>query len=158
MVPERRASRSLDAIDREILSQLARDARVPFRSLGAAVGLSANAAADRVRRLQRDGVIAGFTVLIDPGAAGRTLEALVEVRLARDWDDERFEAAVAGLATVLEDVHVTGRTDHQLRIACRDTAELNATIRALRRECGAAETETRIVLHQSLDRRAGTAG
>ena len=149
-----RASRSLDAIDREILSQLARDARLPFRSLGATVGLSANAAADRVRRLQRDGVIAGFTVLIDPSAAGRRLEALVEVRLARDWDDERFEAAVARLETVLEDVHVTGRTDHQLRVACHDTAELNATVRALRRDCGAAETETRIVLHQSLNRRA----
>jgi Lrp/AsnC family leucine-responsive transcriptional regulator len=149
-----RTSRSLDAIDRDILSQLARDARLPFRSLGAAVGLSPNAAADRVRRLRRDGVIAGFTVLIDPAGAGRPLEALVEVRLARDWDDQRFEAAVARLDTVLEDIHVTGRTDHQLRLACRDTAELNATIRTLRRDCGAAETETRIVLHQSLRRRA----
>jgi Lrp/AsnC family leucine-responsive transcriptional regulator len=149
-----RTLRSLDEIDREILSLLAHDARLSFRSLGAAVGLSPNAAADRVRRLQREGVIAGFTVLIDPAAAGRRLEALVEVRLASDWDDERFEAAVARLATVLEDVHVTGRTDHQLRLACRDTAELNATIRTLRRDCGAAETETRIVLHQSLRRRA----
>jgi Lrp/AsnC family transcriptional regulator, leucine-responsive regulatory protein len=149
-----RVFRSFDEIDREILRQLGVDARLPFRSLGAAVGLSPNAAADRVRRLQRDGVIAGFTTVIDPAAAGRQVEALVEVRLAPDWDDERFEAAVARLETVLEDIHVTGRTDHQLRIACRDTAELNATIRRLRRSCGAADTETRIVLHQSLNRRA----
>ena len=56
-----------------------RDARLSYRDLGARVGLSANAAADRVRRLRRDGMITGFTATIDPGAAGRRLHALIEV-------------------------------------------------------------------------------
>jgi Lrp/AsnC family leucine-responsive transcriptional regulator len=51
----RRGKRSMDDIDREILSLLTQDGRLSFRDLGAAVGLSSNAAADRVRRLRRDG-------------------------------------------------------------------------------------------------------
>ena len=45
-------NRAMDDIDREILGELTRNGRISFRDLGAAVGLSANAAADRVRRLR----------------------------------------------------------------------------------------------------------
>ena len=58
----------MDDIDREILGELTRNGRISFRDLGAAVGLSANAAADRVRRLRTAGVITGFTATVDPGA------------------------------------------------------------------------------------------
>ena len=71
----------MDEIDGEILKVLREDGRISWRDLGAAVGLSANAAADRVRRLRRAGVIAGFTALVDPGAGGRRREALVGVTL-----------------------------------------------------------------------------
>src|SRR5688500_6470611 len=61
-------NRGMDATDREILGELMRNGRISFRDLGAAVGLSANAAADRVRRLLGDGIITGFTATVDPGA------------------------------------------------------------------------------------------
>ncbi|MCR6648709.1 MAG: AsnC family transcriptional regulator [Cellulomonas sp.] len=50
----------MDAIDEAILRELTADGRLPYRELGARVGLSANAAAARVRLLLADGVIAGF--------------------------------------------------------------------------------------------------
>ncbi|NCZ68504.1 MAG: AsnC family protein, partial [Acidimicrobiia bacterium] len=53
----------LDTTDREILSVLKSDARIPWQMLGERVGLSANAAADRVRRLLRRGVITRFTTV-----------------------------------------------------------------------------------------------
>ena len=59
----------MNEIDSEILKILREDGRISWRDLGAAVGLSANAAADRVRRLRHAGVITGFTALVDPGAA-----------------------------------------------------------------------------------------
>ena len=86
-------NRGMDATDREILGELMRNGRISFRDLGAAVGLSANAAADRVRRLRRDGIITGFTATVDPGAAGRGLVALIDVRLAASGTNEEFEAA-----------------------------------------------------------------
>src|SRR3954454_17040980 len=112
----------MDTIDSEILRILREDARLSWRDLGAAVGLSANAAADRVRRLRRAGVITGFTALVDPAAGGRTLEALIGITLAPTVDSDEFAAGAATLEQVTEVLHLTGAPDYQLRVACRDTA------------------------------------
>jgi Lrp/AsnC family leucine-responsive transcriptional regulator len=136
----------MDALDREILGALREDARVSWRDLGAAVGLSANAVADRVRRLRAAGAIRGFTVVMDPAAAGRVLEALVGVTLAPDTDSDGFAAACSRLEPVAEVLHMAGTPDYQVRVACRDTGELDRLLRTLRRDLGAERTETRIVL------------
>ena len=136
----------MDAVDSEILRLLREDGRISWRDLGAAVGLSANAASERVRRLRRAGVITGFVALVDPAAGGRRLEALVGVTVAAGTDSDEFAAAVAQLDPVVEVLHLTGAPDYQLRIACQDTAELDAFLRTLRLRHGAADTETTIVL------------
>jgi len=136
----------VDAIDSEILRMLREDGRLSWRDLGAAVGLSANAAAERVRRLRHAGVITGFAALVDPAAGGRTLQALIGVTLPAETDSDRFATDAARLEPVIEVLHLTGAPDYQLRVACRDTAELDALLRTLRRRLGAADTETTIVL------------
>jgi Lrp/AsnC family transcriptional regulator, leucine-responsive regulatory protein len=136
----------VDTIDSEILRLLRADGRMSWQELGAAVGLSANAAADRFRRLRRAGVITGIVALVDPAAGGRRLEALVGVTLARGTDSDRFATAAARLEPVTELLHLSGAPDYQLRVACRDTAELDALLRTLRNRLGAADTETTIVL------------
>jgi Lrp/AsnC family leucine-responsive transcriptional regulator len=136
----------MDPIDGEILGILREDGRISWRDLGAAVGLSANAAADRVRRLRRAGVIRGFAAQIDPAAGGRKVEALVGVVLARGTDSDDFATIAARLPAVTEVLHLSGSPDYQLRVACHDTAELDALLRVLRLRAGAADTETTIVL------------
>jgi Lrp/AsnC family transcriptional regulator, leucine-responsive regulatory protein len=136
----------MDAIDSEIISLLREDGRISWRDLGAAVGLSANAAADRVRRLRRARIVTGFAALVDPAAGGRRLEALVGVTLAAGTDSDDFAVAAAKLEPVTEVLHLAGAPDYQLRVACHDTAELDALLRALRLRLGAADTETKIVL------------
>ena len=123
---ERRDIRRIDPVDSEILRLLSADARMSYRALGAAVGLSANGAADRVRRLREAGVIEGFTTVLGVAATDPGLDALIDVRLAPDQDDDAFESAVARLPNVIGDVHLAGRTDHQLRVHCRDADELDA--------------------------------
>jgi Lrp/AsnC family leucine-responsive transcriptional regulator len=137
---------ALDPIDSEILRLLRADGRLSWRELGAAVGLSANAAADRVRRLRQANVITGFTALVDPAAGGRQLEALVGVTLARGVDSDEFAIHAAKLEPVIEVLHLSGAPDYQLRVACRDTAELDALLRTLRNRLGALDTDTTIVL------------
>jgi Lrp/AsnC family transcriptional regulator, leucine-responsive regulatory protein len=136
----------MDATDSEILRLLRADGRLSWRDVGAAVGLSANAAADRVRRLRRAGVITGFTAQVDPAAGGRRLEALVGVTLAHGTDSDEFATAAAKLDPVTEVLHLAGAPDYQLRVACEDTAELDLLLRALRLKLGASDTETKIVL------------
>ena len=136
----------MDDLDREILRHLERSGRLTWRELGDAIGLSANATAERVRRLEDRGVITGYTALVDPTAAGRRLVALVDVRLRGPADADRFEALVGGLDEVTDAAHVTGRSDYHVRVACSDAAELDALIRRLKTEGGVLETDTRIAL------------
>ena len=136
----------MDAVDSEILRLLREDGRLSWRDLGAAVGLSANAAADRVRRLRRANVITGFAAVVDPAAGGRTLEALVGITLRPGIDSDAFAIGAGRLEQVTEVLHLTGAPDYQLRVACRDTAELDALLRTLRLKLGAADTDTTVIL------------
>ncbi len=145
---------AMDDIDRAILSELVQDGRLSYRDLGASVGLSANATADRVRRMRRDGIITGFSALLDPAAGDARIEAVIDVKLAAGQDNPGFEAAIVGLAAIVEAAHMTGRADYELRVVCRDAAELDGLLRRLKRDAGVAETETRIVLRVALRRAA----
>ncbi len=139
----------MDEIDDRILSLLATNGRASYAAIGAEVGLSPHGAADRIRRLERDGVITGYAARIDPAGVGRSLDAFIDVRLLPATDPEDFERRVAKLSSVRELAFLTGRFDYQLRVACRDADDLDATVRAIRREAGAAGTETRIVLRSA---------
>lgn len=138
-------SSPLDAIDHEILAILRDDARIPYLALGQRVHLSANAAADRVRRLIRLGVIRRFTIEIDQSSLGRDLEAVIDVRVA---DLERFKEGALGCPEVNSLAHVTGRTDYQMNVSCAGTAGLNALLTRFTKEFGATETLTTVVLER----------
>lgn len=147
----------IDDVDREILIQLQRDGRMSFRELGEHVALSANAAAERVRRLRERGVITGFAALLDPAASGRRLVALVDVRLSGPDVSDRFERLVASLEQITDCAHVTGRSDYALRVVTQDPAELDALIRTLKTKGGVVETDTRIAL-RTVVARSGPVG
>jgi Lrp/AsnC family leucine-responsive transcriptional regulator len=135
----------LDDTDFRIVEELVRNGRASFAGLGAAVGLSPHAAADRVRRLTRVGVITGFTAIVDLERVGRAVDAFIDVRLQPQASPERFEAAIARMPRIRDLAFVTGRFDYHVRVACADVDELDKTVRAVR-DVGAAQTETRIVL------------
>ncbi|MEU5654340.1 Lrp/AsnC family transcriptional regulator [Streptomyces sp. NPDC047737] len=137
----------MDRLDREILGILQEDARISYRDLGVRVGLSANAAGDRVRRMRRDGVIRGFTVIIDPAADTRSgLVVFIDVSLRLDTTTEQFERAVLTLPGVTEVVHVTGAHDYLVRATAADPASLDALLRRLKKDAGVAHSTTRIAL------------
>jgi Lrp/AsnC family transcriptional regulator, leucine-responsive regulatory protein len=136
----------LDETDFRILRLLLQDGRASFARLGDAVGLSPHGAADRVRRLVRVGVVKGFTIALDAGRAGRALDAYIDVRLLPKAEEDAFEKAIRSLPAAREYAFVTGRFDYEVRVACVDTEDLDATVRAIRRSGGVANTETRIVM------------
>ncbi|MFD5617879.1 Lrp/AsnC family transcriptional regulator [Streptomyces yangpuensis] len=137
----------MDRLDREILGILQQDARISYRDLGVRVGLSANATADRVRRMRREGVIRGFTVVVDPAAdTAGGLVVFIDVTLRQDTTNEEFERRAAGLPGITEVVHVTGAHDYLVRARAADPAALDGLLRRLKREAGVAQSNTRIAL------------
>jgi Lrp/AsnC family leucine-responsive transcriptional regulator len=140
---------AIDGTDFRILNVLLRNGRASFAELGSEVGLSPHGAADRVRRLERAGVITRFTAVIEPANVGRSLDAFIDVRLLPTTASEAFEKFALALPAVREIAFVTGRFDYHVRVACRGANDLDQTVRAIRRDGGAAQTETRIVLRSA---------
>ena len=134
------------------MDELVRNGRASFSKLGQLVGLSPHAAADRVRRLTRAGVITGFTAVVDLERVGRAIDAFIDVRLQPTVQPEDFEAVIGRIGRVRDLAFVTGRFDYHVRVACADVDELDTTVRAVR-DAGAAQTETRIVLRSAAFRR-----
>lgn len=132
----------LDDTDREILAVLKQDARIPWQLLGERIGLSANAAADRVRRLMRRNVISRFTVTIDQQRLGRTLSAIVDARIATT---PKFDEALRKRDDVVWAAHVTGVPDVKIMVACEGTDGLDRFLQWLHKQ-GATDTRTDVVL------------
>ena len=127
----------LDKIDKQILSILQTDGRISWQMLGDRVHLSANAVAERVRRMTRAGVIRGFKAEVNQAALGRTLEAVIDARMPHT---QGFDDAVMKRDDVLWASHVTGESDITLAVACDGTAGLDSLLRWLQRE-GARKPE-----------------
>ncbi|WP_075290905.1 Lrp/AsnC family transcriptional regulator [Pararhizobium arenae] len=70
----------LDDLDRKLLNILSTNARISLKELAAEAGLSSPSTAERLRKLDKRGVITGYTVEVDPAALGYTLQAVVRVR------------------------------------------------------------------------------
>jgi Lrp/AsnC family leucine-responsive transcriptional regulator len=137
----------VDATDRDILSLLRQDARMSYRDLASRVGLSANATADRVRRLRAQGVIRAFVTVVDETAApDARLDLLVDARLRPDTDPATLEAVLAAHPSVVEALHVTGAWDYQLRVRVAGAGHVDAFVRGLKRDAGVEATQTRLVL------------
>ena len=139
-------SSAVDAVDRRILGELRRDARISWRDLGDQVHLSPTSAADRVRRLERDGIIDGYTVRVDAAALGRTVRAVVDVSLGPGDQIERFETALAERDEVTFAAYVTGTADYSIIVECEGAEGLDAFVRWLRADAGVARTETKLLL------------
>ncbi|MFM7890415.1 MAG: Lrp/AsnC family transcriptional regulator [Actinomycetota bacterium] len=133
---------AVDTVDREILSILKDDARIPWQMLGERVGLSANAAADRVRRLIRRKIISRFTVTVDQRRLGRSLSAIIDARIATT---PKFDEALRKRDDVVWAAHVTGVPDVKILVGCEGTEGLDQFLQWLHKQ-GATDTRTDVVL------------
>jgi Lrp/AsnC family leucine-responsive transcriptional regulator len=137
----------MDSIDRKLLVLLMRDGRASFADLGAKLGLSPAATAQRVKRLERNGVVSRFTAVVDADAVGLGLTALVAVGLERPKDVPAFLKRVRALPAVQECHHVAGDDDYVLKVRCRDTRDLERLVSTeIKGQRGVARTRTTIVL------------
>ena len=104
---------TVDLSDIRILEILQRDGRVTTSDLAEKLGLSPTATGERVRRLARDGIIAGYGARLDPRRLGLDLLVFVEVSLDKTTPEafERFARAVRLAPEVLECHMVAGGFD-----------------------------------------------
>ncbi len=117
-------SRTLDPIDRKILRALLDNARLSNAKRSERVGLSPSPCGQRVRKLEAEGYINGYTALLDQAALGASETVLIEVTLDHHDDSilERFGKAMAEMPEVLEVYLTTGEYDYFIKVAVNGTA------------------------------------
>jgi Lrp/AsnC family transcriptional regulator, leucine-responsive regulatory protein len=137
----------LDSIDSKAIATLQQDGRASWADLGTALGLSAPAAAERVRKLTEGGIVRGFTAVLDPEAAGFPVLAFVSVTLEAQGKRAGFLDAIRRHALIQECHHVAGDDDFLLKVRARSLSELESVLAdELKGRLGIARTRTTIVL------------
>jgi Lrp/AsnC family leucine-responsive transcriptional regulator len=122
---------NLDKFDIAILSVLQKDARASLQEVSAAVGLSTTPCWTRIKRMEAEGVIQGYTVRIDPAAVGFAETVIVQVTLESHNEETlvAFGRMLEEIPEVIEAYLISGDYDYYIRIAVRDTRDYERLLR-----------------------------
>ncbi|MEE1620441.1 Lrp/AsnC family transcriptional regulator [Zafaria sp. Z1313] len=138
----------LDAVDRRILAELMADARISNAALAQRAGIAPSTALLRTRLLVERGVIGGYHAEVSLPAVGRSVQALIAVKL-RIHDRveiDRFTTKMPRLPEVLSMFHVSGATDYLLHVAVGSTEALRDwVLDNLATDAAVGHTETTLV-------------
>ena len=142
----------IDQVDRRIIAELGKDARLSIRSLAERVHISRTSAHTRLGKLLEHGVITGFSANIDRESLGLGLTAIVIVKVDADWPT--VSAALAALPFVEKAQALSGDIDILLTVSAPDHEALSETIlRRIHSTPGVASTRSYMILEEL----AGTA-
>jgi Lrp/AsnC family transcriptional regulator, leucine-responsive regulatory protein len=142
----------VEEIDRKILSLLSGDGRMSFTDLARQTGLSVSATHQRVRRLERRGLIRGYAAVINPADAGLPLTAFISIK---PFDPSAADDAPQRLAhlTAIEACHsVAGEESYILKVRVASPADLEILLSDIRTAANVS-TRTTIVLSTPYENR-----
>ena len=142
----------MDDLDHRLLGALMRDGRATYADLADLVGLSVSATKRRVDRLVQDGVIAGFTAIVDRRALGWALEALVHVFTSGTVPAARMRRQLESVPEIVEAFTIAGAADTVVRVVATDSEHLERVITRLRGLTHVQRTDTALVLTRLVSR------
>ena len=147
----------LDPVDLKILTLLSKDGRLPAAQLGEQVGLSRPAVADRIEKLERNGVIRGTTAVIDPTAVGRLVTAFVAARVNGNLPPGASKAFQQMMRSeeVLEVHTVAGDDCYFIKVRTDSIGSLNALVSKLTAPPLSFSTRTTIVMQTHCEKVGG---
>ncbi|MDB4909025.1 MAG: AsnC family transcriptional regulator [Gemmatimonadetes bacterium] len=137
----------MDATDLKIIARLQDAGRESWAKLGELLGMTGAAAAERVRKLEDEGVIRGYAALVEPKAVGAILTAYVAIAVERPHHRKALLARIVEIPEVQECHHVAGDMDYLLKVRSRGPEDLDRVIsEEIKGVPGVARTRTTIVL------------
>ncbi len=136
----------LDRTDHQILELLSANARRTMADIGERVSLSTSAVKRRIDRLERAGVVTGYTVTLDHAKAGRPIQAFTEVRFAGTAHVAEIRATAATVPEVVAVFTMAGDPDALVWLRVPDVGQLGRVVEQLRRSARVTGTKTMIVL------------
>lgn len=137
----------LDPIDYKLLGLLQQNARMTQLDMAAEVGLSQPAVAERMRKLEQEGIITGYAARVDGRKLGKDIIAFIGVRIEHPKYNAGFGKRILELPDVLECHRITGPDSYLLKVVTEDTQSLDRLISDLLRHIpGVTRTLTTVVM------------
>ncbi len=143
----------IDSSDKIILSHLQKDSRISYADLAKEVGLSVGAVHERVKKLERKGIIRRYRVDVDPEAIGLMLTAFVAVQLEGDCHCRSILPQLKAFPEIEEVYSVAGEIDVILKIHSTNTKTLEDLLYRIKAIKGITRMTTRVVLSTELEGR-----
>ncbi|MEA2379738.1 MAG: hypothetical protein QOK00_1691 [Thermoleophilaceae bacterium] len=142
----------MDDIDRTIVALLRENARRSFKDIGSHVHLTAPAVKRRVDRLEQEGVLLGYTAVVDAAAFGWHTEAFVDLYCDGRMPGDAIRRVVAKEPGVVSAHTVAGEASAMIHVQASDTKDLEAALERIRSTDGITRTVTEVVLSTLLRR------
>ncbi|UBU17771.1 Lrp/AsnC family transcriptional regulator [Nonomuraea gerenzanensis] len=147
----------MEEIDRRIVTLLARDGRMSFTDLARETGLSVSAVHQRVRRLEKRGVVRGYAAIIDHDAVGLPLTAFVSIKPIDPAAPDDAPERLAHLAAIEACHSVAGDESYILKVRVASPAALEDLLQQIRASANVS-TRTTVVLSTPYEHRAPGVG
>jgi Lrp/AsnC family leucine-responsive transcriptional regulator len=148
---QKESVRSLDKLDRNILRIMQQEGRISMKELGERVGLSITPCIERVKRMERDGVITGYYTKVSPAALGAKLLVFVEITLNQKSASafEQFRREVLQIPEVQECHLVSGDFDYLIKARIHEMAEYRKLLGDMLLQLpGAAQSKSYVVMEE----------
>ncbi|WP_088339725.1 Lrp/AsnC ligand binding domain-containing protein [Robiginitalea sediminis] len=143
----------IDGIDKKILRYLMEDARKPILEIARHIGISGAAIHQRLRKLEKSGLLAGSKFVLNPKALGYTTMAYVGIFLDKAMSNPQAVKALEQIPEVLECHYTTGNWSILVKVLCKDNEHLMFLLnKKIQQIEGVSRTETFISLDQQIDR------
>ena len=144
---------NIDGIDKKILRFLMADARKPILEIARNIGISGAAIHQRLRKLEKSGLISGSKFVINPKVLGYTTMAYIGIFLDKAMSNPRAVKELEKIPEVLECHYTTGNWSILIKVLCKDNEHLMYVLnRNIQQIEGVSRTETFISLNQQIDR------
>lgn len=144
---------NIDGIDKKILRYLMEDARKPILEIARNIGISGAAIHQRLRKLEKSGLIAGSKFVINPKILGYTTMAYIGIFLDKAMSNPKAVKELEKIPEVLECHYTTGDWSILIKVLCKDNEHLMQVLnKKIQQIEGVSRTETFISLNQQIDR------
>lgn len=141
----------IDKLDREILSILVKDAKIPYTDIAKKLIVSAGTIHVRMKRLERLGIVRGATLLLDPAKLGFDLTAFVGIYLVKGSVYNDVIKELNDIPEIIEAYFTTGEYSIFAKVVCKNTEHLREVINdKMQPVNGISRTETIISLGESI--------
>jgi len=138
----------MDAIDIKILRILCNNARQKASAISQEINLSVSAVIERMRKLEDNGVIAGYTAVLDQKRLGHDIIAMMDICMENQKHHDAFVAFVQRSEHVEACDYLTGEVDFTLRVAAASSDELEVLHQQIKQLEGVCTIKTHVVLKQ----------